>query len=285
MRIGKFNGFTLWTLSTKLPNYTVIKEYLWIFVRKFKNTMGLFSRVFGQSGSGPIQNEGFINTDMHSHLLPGIDDGVKNFAESLEVISAMHAMGYNKFITTPHIMSDFYRNSPEEIRSLCEELRHELKKNNIDVEVECAAEYYLDDHFEEELKAKSLMTFGDNYVLVETSYLNPANNFFEVLFNTRMGGYQPVLAHPERYVFMYDDFEKYKDIFERDVLFAINLASFVGYYSKESKRISEWLVKEKMVHFIGSDVHNVRLLPHFRNAFHSPAYKQCATLKLINESL
>jgi len=247
--------------------------------------MGFFSRVFGQSGSGTIQNEGFIKTDMHSHLLPGIDDGVKSFAESLEIISAMHAMGYNKFITTPHIMADFYRNSPEEIRALCEELRHELQKNNINVEVECAAEYYLDDHFEEQLKTKNLMTFGDNNVLVETSYLNPANNFFEVLFNLRMGGYQPVLAHPERYVFMYDDFDIYKDIFARDVYFALNLASFVGYYSKESKKVAEWLVKEKMVHLIGSDVHHVRHLPHFKNAINTTAYRQCETLNLKNNSL
>ena len=247
--------------------------------------MGIFSRVFGQHGPVSAHHKGFIKVDMHSHLLPGIDDGVKTFAESLEVISGLMALGYNKFITTPHIMSDFYRNSPAEIRALCEELRHELKKNNMDVEVDCAAEYYLDDHFEEELKAGTLMYFGDRYVLVETSYLNPANNFFEVLFNLRMSGYQPVLAHPERYVFMYDDFEKYKDIFARDVLFAINLASFVGYYSKESKKIAEWLVKEKMVHFIGSDVHNVRLLPHFINAISTASYKQCESLNLRNNSL
>jgi len=247
--------------------------------------MGIFSKVFGGSGPAQAHSEGFIKADMHSHLLPGIDDGVKSFEESLEVINGLRALGYNKLITTPHIMSDFYRNSPEEIRALCEELRHELKKNNIEIEVECAAEYYLDDHFEEELKAGTLMYFGDKYVLVETSYLNPANNFFEVLFNLRMAGYQPVLAHPERYVFMYEDFEKYKDIFVRDVLFAVNLASFVGYYSKESKKIAEWLVKEKMVHFIGSDVHNMKLLPHFKNAVNTHAYKECEGLKLLNKSL
>src|ERR1039458_9357461 len=247
--------------------------------------MSFLSRIFSQSPSEPVYNEGFIKIDMHSHLLPGIDDGVKDFEESLNVIKGMYALGYRKFITTPHVMSDFYRNDPAEIRALCEELKHELQKNNIDVEVACAAEYYLDDHFEEQLKNNTLMYFGDKYVLVETSYLNPANNFFEMLFNLRMGGYQPVLAHPERYVFMYDDFEKYKDIFARDVLFAVNLASFVGYYSKESKKIAEWLVKEKMVHFIGSDVHNMRLLPHFKNAINTSAYKQCEMLNLKNKSL
>ena len=132
--------------------------------------MSFLSRIFSQSSSEPIYNEGFIKVDMHSHLLPGIDDGVKDFEESLNVIRGMYALGYRKFITTPHVMSDFYRNDPAEIRALCEELKHELQKNNIDVEVACAAEYYLDDHFEEQLKNNTLMYFGDKYVLVETSY-------------------------------------------------------------------------------------------------------------------
>ncbi len=222
---------------------------------------------------------------MHSHLLPGIDDGVKSFEESIEVITSLQAMGYNKFITTPHIMSDFYRNTPEVIRSLCDELRLELAKSNIDVEIDCAAEYYMDDMFDELLASKSLMTFGDNNVLVETSYLNPVSNLKETFFNMQMAGYQPVLAHPERYVFMYSDFEQYNDIFGRDVLFALNLGSFVGYYSKESKKIIEKLVKNKMVHFIGSDIHNMRLIPHFQRAIQTSAYQQCSAYKLINNSL
>jgi len=242
--------------------------------------------MFGKSPAPTNYGEtGFLLVDMHSHLLPGIDDGVKDFAESLEIIRNLYKMGYRKLITTPHIMSDFYRNTPEIIRPLCEELRHELKKNNIDMVVECAAEYYLDDYFEEELKKKNLMCFGDKYVLVETSYLNSANNFFELIFDIKMGGYQPILAHPERYVYLFDDFEKYKDIFARDILFALNLASLVGYYSKEGKKIAERLIKEKMVHFVGTDVHHVKHLPHLYNAIKTPAYKQMDSLKLKNNSL
>jgi len=248
--------------------------------------MSLLSRMFGKSDNQSDNNgEGFVLVDMHSHLLPGIDDGVKDFAESLEIIRNLYAMGYRKLITTPHIMADFYRNTPEIIKPLCEELRHELKKNNIDMAIDCAAEYYLDDNFEEELKNKNLLYFGDKYVLVETSFLNKVDNFFEVVFNLRMGGYQPVLAHPERYVFMYDDFEKYKDIFERDILFALNLASLAGYYSKEAKKIAERLIKEKMVHFLGTDVHHVKHLPHLYSAIKTPAYKQLQSLKLLNNSL
>jgi protein-tyrosine phosphatase len=210
---------------------------------------------------------------------------VNDVEESLEIIRNLHTMGYRKLITTPHIMSDFYRNDPETIRTLRDELRVQVKQNNIDMEIECAAEYYLDDHFEEELKKGSLMYFGDKYVLVETSYLNPSNNFFELVFNLKMAGYQPVLAHPERYVFLYGDYEKYKDIFARDILFALNLASLAGYYSKEAKKVAEWLIKEKMVHFVGTDVHHLKHLPHLKNAIKSPAYKQMETLKILNNSL
>jgi len=247
--------------------------------------MSLFSRMFSKPEVADVVQQGFVKVDMHSHLLPGIDDGVKDFGESLAVIRNLYDLGYRKVITTPHIMADFYRNTPEEIQALCEELRSKLKEENIDVEVACAAEYYLDDHFEEELKNKNLLYFGDKYVLVETSYLNPANNFFEVMFNIRMAGYQPVLAHPERYVFLHDDFEKYKDIFARDILFALNLASLAGYYSKESKKIAEKLIKEKMVHFLGTDIHNTRLLPHLRNAMKNPSYAQMEPLNLRNNEL
>jgi protein-tyrosine phosphatase len=247
--------------------------------------MSLFSRMFKSSAPQETSTEGFLKVDMHSHLLPGIDDGVKDFEESLEIIRTLHQMGYRKLITTPHIMSDFYRNTPETIRSLAEELRSQLKKNEIDMQIECAAEYYLDDHFEEELKKKNLMYFGDKYVLVEMSYLNPTSNFFEVVFNLKMAGYQPVLAHPERYVFLYGDYEKYKDMFARDMLFALNLASLAGYYSKEAKKVAEWLIKEKMVHFVGTDVHHVRHLPHLKNAIQTEPYKQMESLKLLNNSL
>lgn len=247
--------------------------------------MSLFSKLFKKEEAAPAHPLVRPLVDMHSHLLPGIDDGVDSFEESVDIIKGLMNLGYKKFITTPHVMSDFYRNTPEEIRALCAELNSILQKQGIDVEVEAAAEYYLDDHFEDQLKKKNLLSFGNNYVLVETSYLNPCENMFELIFNCRVAGYQPILAHPERYTYLYADFEKYKDIFARDVYFQLNLASLVGYYSKDSKRIAERLIKENMVHFVGTDVHHMRHLPHLTNAIKSENFHHLCQLNLMNNSL
>lgn len=247
--------------------------------------MSLFSKLFKKEEADaglPVERP---LVDMHSHLLPGIDDGVDNFEESVDIIKSLMALGYRKFITTPHVMSDFYRNSPEEIRALCAELNSILQQRGIDVEVEAAAEYYLDDHFEDQLKKRNLLTFGNNYVLVETSYLNPCDNLYEMIFNARTAGYQPILAHPERYTYLYDNFDKYKEIFRRDVFFQVNLASLVGYYSKDSKRIAERLIKEGMVHFVGTDVHHMRHVPHLTNAINSENFRHLCQLKLMNNLL
>jgi tyrosine-protein phosphatase YwqE len=122
-------------------------------------------------------------------------------------------------------------------------------------------------------------------VLVETNYMNPTDNMQELCFNMIMAGYQPVLAHPERYVYMYDDFEQYYDIARRDILLQVNLASLAGYYSKTAKKIAERLIKEKMVHFVGTDIHHLRHIDPLKNAMQNPAYRTLADENLYNHTL
>ena len=137
----------------------------------------------------------FIQTDIHSHLLPAIDDGSKTYEESIELLKNFVALGYEKVITTPHIMSDFYRNTPEIIQSKLKKLQSKLKEHQVEIQIEAAAEYYMDDWFINQVNRKvPLLTFGDKYLLFETSFMNKPNQFFDVIFKLQTQGYKPIFG-------------------------------------------------------------------------------------------
>jgi len=198
-----------------------------------------------------------ITTDIHSHLIPGIDDGSKSMDESIEMIEAFMELGYTKLITTPHIMSHRFPNT----RAILEEglvaLQKELEERNMQIEIEIASEYYLDETVMELVEQRDIMTFGKNYMLFEMSYVQPLPHLEEMVFEIKVAGYTPVLAHPERYVYMHDDFSKYKRLKEKGLLFQLNVPSLGGYYSKPVQKAAKRLVDEGMVDFIGSDAHKM----------------------------
>jgi tyrosine-protein phosphatase YwqE len=203
----------------------------------------------------------FIGVDMHSHLLPGIDDGLKTVEETVAYVRDLHTMGYKKLICTPHILYGVHNNTPETVGAALEIARKALKEAEVPVVLEAAAEYMIDDDFERHLRAKhELLTFGDNNILVEMSYMAVSMNLFEVLFELQMRGYKPILAHPERYNFYHRNFERYEELRDRQILFQINLLSLSGYYGKEVKKIGEKLIDEGMVEFIGTDMHHANHL-------------------------
>ena len=197
-----------------------------------------------------------LSCDIHSHFIPGIDDGAKTIEDSVIMLTEMYNLGYRKAITTPHIMGDFYKNTPEIILSGLEKVRAALKEANIPIEVEAAAEYYLDFDFERKLDEGKLLTFGDNYVLFEISYLNPPDNLDHIIFKMQSQGYKPVLAHPERYNFYHSNFEKYETFIEKGVLLQLNINSLTGHYSPSTKKIAEQMINKNMISFLGSDCHH-----------------------------
>lgn len=168
----------------------------------------------------------------------------------------MKDLGYRKVITTPHIMGDYYQNSKETILPALDLVREALHKNNIELEIEAAAEYYLDAEFQDKLRSKDLMTFGDNYLLFEVSYLNAPENLAENIFNIQMAGYKPVLAHPERYPFWYNSFEKYEELFDKGVILQLNINSLTGHYSPATKKIAEKMIDKGMISLLGTDCHH-----------------------------
>jgi protein-tyrosine phosphatase len=239
------------------------------------------------SGSDEEESIDFstLKADMHSHLIPGIDDGAKTIEDSLELIRIMHGLGYSKFITTPHIMSDYFRNTPEIILEGLATLKKALVENNIPVEVSAAAEYYLDDGFIRKLEEEKLLTFGDNYLLVEVSYINPPDNVNEVLFRAQVLGYKPVLAHPERYPFWHRDLDHYKRFYEMGVTLQLNLNSLAGYYGPDAKKVAEKLIDMGIIGALGTDMHHLRHAGALQQVTKEKYLKKILDMPLLNREL
>lgn len=202
-----------------------------------------------------------LQCDMHSHLIPGIDDGVPDMETSLQLIRGMVALGYKKIVTTPHINADIFPNTPAIIRAGQAAVQDELRRQNIAVEFGAAAEYLMDEHFSQMLAAgEPLLTLKDNLVLVELSFAVPAINLKEILFDMQVKGYQPVLAHPERYLYFGANKGWYEQLRNAGCLFQLNLLSFAGHYGRDSRQLAEYLVRKKYVDFLGTDMHHERHL-------------------------
>ncbi len=227
-----------------------------------------------------------LGTDLHSHVLPGLDDGVQNFEEAAQVAEKMIELGYSKLITTPHIMSDTYRNTPEGILAKCDELNIYLRKCELTIEISAAAEYYLDENLAAMVAGKKkLLTFGSSYLLFELNFMVEPFNLNEFIFSLITSGYKPVLAHPERYLFYQQQPRKLEDLISRGVLLQLNITSLTGYYSKAAADLARLMIEEKWVHFAGSDCHNMVHTKVLEEALKSRPMQKLLSLPLLNHTL
>ena len=202
-----------------------------------------------------------LRCDMHSHLIPGIDDGSPDLETSIRLIRGFIELGYKKIITTPHINADILPNTPAIIHAGAAIVTEELRRLNIEIEFRAAAEYLMDERFSELLAAgDTLLTLKDNLVLVELSFAVPAINLKEILFDMQLKGYQPVLAHPERYLYFGANKKWYDQLRDAGCLFQLNLLSFAGHYGPDSKQLVEYLVKKRYVDLLGTDLHHEKHL-------------------------
>tara|TARA_Y100001949_G_C15940796_1_gene310078 strand:+ start:216 stop:932 length:717 start_codon:yes stop_codon:yes gene_type:complete len=209
-----------------------------------------------------------VDVDIHSHLIPGIDDGSRSLEESIEMLTVFQQLGYKKVITTPHIHSEYYPNTKEIIESGLEALKEEIDKARLTIDVEVAAEYYIDSEFLSLIEnPEEIMSFGRfKYVLMETPFMNKPLIFDEVVFQLKSHGFVPILAHPERYTYLMDDLSWLKKIRIQGVQLQITSSSLVGGYGKGPQKIANQLLKENMVDFIGSDLHRKNQLPLFQKS-------------------
>lgn len=198
-------------------------------------------------------------TDYHSHILPGVDDGVKKMEVSLKVLERYEQLGIAEVWCTPHIMEDIPNTTAAlkaRFAELCEAYQGSIK-------LHLAAEYMMDALFEERLHQSDLLPLGDkgNRLLVETSYFTPPMDMDAILNQVKQKGYYPVLAHPERYVYM--DKERYAALKSKDIRFQLNLSSLGGAYGADAKDKARWLLKQNYYNLAGSDLHSLHNMEYW----------------------
>ena len=245
--------------------------------------MNFFNRILSKKKEilNPIDLS-ILNTDIHSHLIPGIDDGSPNIEVTLELLNKFQDLGYSKVITTPHVMSDYYRNTPEIINKGLKEVRKIIKENNLNIKIEAAAEYNLEPTFEELLNGGELLTFGnEKYLLFELSFFNEPPRLNESIWSMKERGYSPVLAHVERYVYWHDNYDKIDEIINRGVKLQLNIGSLTGSYGPEVKSFAERLVSDEVIEFVGSDCHHAHHLEMIEIARKLPFFHQLIHQKQI----
>ncbi|MCF6205589.1 MAG: capsular biosynthesis protein [Sulfurovum sp.] len=225
-----------------------------------------------------------LRVDIHSHLIPGIDDGSQSMEESLLLLKGLEEVGYEKVITTPHIMSDSYPNSAETIYSGLKNLRIEAQKAGILLQIEAGAEYYLDEFFYDEMKKEHILTIGGKYVLFESSYISKPLQVEEMIFAIGEAGYEPMMAHPERYRYIRNPQKEYRRFKDLGVHFQVNLNSFGGHYGKGAKELAEFLSRNGMIDFLGSDTHHQRQIKMLSQVFMSESYIEIGKYNTIRNN-
>ncbi len=200
--------------------------------------------------------------DIHSHILPGIDDGASTLEDTEFLLKEMKKLGFTKVITTPHTMSNIWDNTPETIGNALTKVAATL---TLPFEVKAASEYLLDESVIIKAKEKTLLTLKNNFVLVELSYLNPPIQLYDFLYQLQLSGYHVVLAHPERYSYYHSNKKEYKKLKKAGCLFQLNLLSTVGYYGREVAETADYLLKENLYDFTGSDIHHQNHIKAFQN--------------------
>lgn len=210
-----------------------------------------------KSKNNTTKNIGY-HTDIHSHLLPAIDDGSDSVEESLELIERLQAMGINRFITTPHIAESAFPNTIKEISEANALLSNGMRGANMEIDFHYSAEYRLDDNFVELFQNKQLIPFPNNYLLIENSYYQVYWGLNDLLFRLQTDGYKPILAHPERYRYYHNDTAVYEKLQNLGCKFQVNILSLAGAYGKDVKQAAYYLLNKGFIDYLATDAHHIR---------------------------
>lgn len=207
----------------------------------------------------------FLGTDLHSHLIPGIDDGSPDLDTSVSLIKGLHQLGYTKIITTPHVKQAFFANDPSTILPGLEQVRAAIGAAGIPVELSAAAEHFLDAGLIEAIRENQrLLTLSANKLLVEISFIGPPMQLHEFLYELQVKGYHPVVAHPERYRYYHNDEQQYQKLIDQGCQLQLNLLSLAGHYGKDVRKAAFRLLDKQQVSYLGTDLHHERHLEMMR---------------------
>lgn len=252
--------------------------------------MGFFFNIFSSKSKDSklkvLGKLAFLEVDMHNHILPGIDDGSQSVEQSIELLKGLTRMGFEKFICTPHIMDGMYPNNRQIIQQSREKLLSGLKETGEAPIIFAAAEHMIDDNLDRLVQKNELCVMPGGYVLIEMSYLQESKALFQIIFDIQNLGYQPILAHPERYNYYHYNFNVYKQIKDAGCLLQLNLLSISRYYGVEVKSAALTMIKSGMYDFVGTDMHHDRHLAALEDVVAKyPVRDLLSTCNILNPSL
>lgn len=224
-----------------------------------------------------------IGIDMHSHLVPGVDDGAKNVEDSLNLITGLKELGFAQLYTTPHTLQDIHPNTSITLQQGFSQLNGRLPEG---IQMNLSSEYYLDEQFQQQVSAGAVLPLPGNRLLIEFSQIARPHDLEEQIFDLGIKGYQIILAHPERYLFFHKQFSYYTRLKEMGIELQVNALSLTEHYGKNIKQIAEKLIEKDMIDFIGTDIHHVKHLDVLKQVPASKFFKRLLESGLLkNESL
>lgn len=229
----------------------------------------------------------FFHTDIHCHLAPGIDDGQQNADEATELVAHAKEWGLDKIFCTPHITQDRFENTPQTIEDAFAKLKTAVENKGVEINLDYSAEHRIDGYFFDELAKGTIRPFPNGYLLVENSFIQEAWNLDQTLFDLKLKGYKPILAHPERYAYYFDKKQRYEQLHVAGTYLQVNVLSLAGYYGKDVKRVAEYLMERGLVDFLGTDMHHVGHCEAIEEYLKSKQYLRHAEMltgKVLNDT-
>ena len=236
--------------------------------------MGLFNWLKKDNNHTNGIDLSVLHTDIHSHLIPGIDDGSPDMDTSLALLKELEMLGYKKIITTPHVKTEYFQNDVTKLDDLCERLRRAARFEGIKLDIEVGAEHLLDEGVNQRIKNDQFKTFGDNYLLVELPFMFPPFGLDGYIFELQLAGYKLILAHPERYLYWLNDFNQFIRLKDSGVLFQVNIISLGNYYGKDVYNLAKKLIDNNMVELLGTDTHSAKHIEAVRKSCSSSLLKK-----------
>lgn len=244
----------------------------YLFIIFVSNKQGIIMFSFFRSKKSSYKDFSAIEVDMHSHLIPGVDDGAKDLEDSLQLIIGLQELGFTKLHTTPHTIQEIHPNTCDTLKEGFELLKDKLPEG---ISLHLSSEYYLDQQFQDQLQSGTVLPLPGNRLLIEFSQITRPFDLEDSIFQLGLKGYTIVLAHPERYLFFHRDFKYYNRLKDMGVEFQVNAMSLTTHYGRIIKEIADKLVVNNMIDFIGTDIHHVRHLPILKQV---PLTKSFASL-------
>lgn len=228
------------------------------------------------------------HTDVHNHILPGVDHGATDIDNAIELIKAQMDMGITRFILTSHITQSTFENTPDTINAAFDIFKEAIDKSGLDIQLHISAEYRLDEFSLEQFKNNKFLPMPQDHLLLENAFQQERLDLDEILFDVQLKGFTPIMAHPERFHYYAVRKDRYKQLHNAGTLFQVNLLSFAGYFGKTARSNAEWLLENDFIDFLGSDMHNMQHAGILKEYIQSKDFRKIAKKlegRLLNDKL